>query len=338
MPDRYPSAGRRAGRAVALAVLGGLLAALTSCGSGTSDAAGPIQDGQPVRVGVLQIAQAALLDSTVARFQERFTQLAAPRQVTFDVQNAGGDQSLVASITRNFARSDYDMFAVIGTPAVVALAHQVTDRPVIAIAMGDPVGAGVAQTLDRPGGNITGSTDYVEPAALLPTLQAATPRPARIGTVFDPSNQNMAAWTQALHAAARDAGLEIVDATISGPGDVSSAARSLVGRADAVLIGPDATVVAGLDAVGAVAAQAHLPTYVIGGEATTAGILASLGPDYAQVGAQAAEAAMRVLHGTPPAEVPFTRPQGVQLEINGAVQAALGTTFPPDVQSAATVR
>ena len=337
MTGRCESVLHRVRRVVALAALSGLVAALTSCaGPGTSGP--PPPEGDEIRVGVLQIAQATLLDATMVRFRERLTELAAPRRVTFDVQNANGDQSLIASIARDFARGDDDVFAVIGTPAVVALAHQVTDRPVIAVAMGDPVGAGVAQTLDRPGGNVTGSTDFVEPAGLLPTITSATPRPARIGTVFDPSNQNMTAWTRALHTAGRNAGLEIVDATISGPGDVASAARSLTGRADAVLIGPDATVVAGLDAVGAVAAQAHLPAYVIGGDATTTGILASLGPDYPQVGAQAAEAAARVLRGAPPGEVPFTRPQGVHLEINGAVQTALGTTFPADVQSAATMR
>jgi putative ABC transport system substrate-binding protein len=327
---------RRTRRAVALAVLGGLATALTACGAPSPPAAAP--GDEPVRVGVLQIAQAALLDSTVGRFRQRLTELVAPRRVEFEVQNANSDQSLIASITRDFARSDDDLFAVIGTPAVIALAQQVTNRPVVAIAMGDPVGAGVAQTLDRPGGNVTGSTDFVEPAELLPTLTGATPRPDRVGTVFDPSNQNMAVWTRALHAAGTAAGLDVVDATISGPGDVASAARSLAGRSDAILIGPDATVVAGLDAVGAVAAQAGIPTYVVGGDATIPGVLASIGPDYAQVGVQAAEAAQAVLRGTPAAEVPFTRPQGVRLEVNGSVQTALGIRFPPDVQSAATVR
>ncbi|SHL11783.1 putative ABC transport system substrate-binding protein [Pseudonocardia thermophila] len=329
------SAARRVRRAIALAALSGLLTVLAACGGGGT--ASPSAPGEePVRVGVLQIAQAELLDTTVTRFQERLTELAAPRPVEFDLQHANGDQSLIASITRDFARSDHDLFAVIGTPAVVALAQQVTDRPIIAIAMGDPVGAGVAQTLEHPGKNVTGSTDYVEPAALLPTITAVTPRPTSIGTVFDPSNQNMAVWTTALHSAAEAAGLEIVDATISGPADVASAVRSLVGRSDAVLIGPDATVVAGLDAVGAVAAQAKLPVYVIGGDPGTTGILASIGPDYAQVGAQAADTAAQVLQGTPPGEVAFTRPQGVQLEINGAVQGVLGVTFPPEIQATAT--
>jgi putative ABC transport system substrate-binding protein len=330
-----------------LLAVGALAVALASCGDSGGDASStrPRSTGsgsaapESFDIGVLQIAEAAVLDDIVAAFQDRLTEELAPATVDFDRQNAQGDQSLIASLARDFASSDADAFAVIGTPAVIAMAQQITDRPIVAIAMGDPVGAGVADSLEAPGGNVTGSIDYVDPADILEQLLKASPAPRRIGTVYDPSNQNMQVWVADLTAAVEAEGdLELVEATVSGPGDVATAARSLDGRVDAILIGPDATVVGGIEAVGAAAAAARVPLYTAGGEASIDGVLASIGPDYPLVGELAAEAASTVLEGTPPAEVPFGEPTGVLLQINQATMDTLSVTFPADVLADATLQ
>jgi putative ABC transport system substrate-binding protein len=290
-------------------------------------------------IGVLQIAEAAVLDETVAAFEQRLADELAPATVDVEVQNAQGDQSLIASIARDFAGSDADAFAVIGTPAVLALAEQVADRPIIAIAMGDPVGAGVAESLEAPGGNVTGSVDYIDPAVILGEVLKSSPAPQRLGTIYDPSNQNMQVWVSELTAAIEDAGdVELVEATVSGPGDIATAARSLDGRVDAILLGPDATVVGGLEAVGAAAASAEVPLYVAGGDTSIDGIVASIGPDYPLIGELAAEAAATVLEGTPPGEVPFGEPSGVVLQIDEAALESLGVTFPAEVLEGAILQ
>ena len=328
-----------------LLAVGVLAVAVASCGDSGDDSssAGPGRTGAASEdsfdVGVLQVAEAAVLDDIVAAFQDRLTKELAPATVDFALQNAQGDQSLIASLARDFASSDADAFAVIGTPAVIAMAQQITDRPIVAIAMGDPVGAGVADSLEAPGGNVTGSVDYVDPAVILEELLKASPAPRRLGTVYDPSNQNMQVWIADLTAAVEAEGdLDLVEATVSGPGDVVTAARSLDGRVDAILIGPDATVIGGVEAVGAAAASAGVPLYTAGGDASIDGVLASIGPDYPVVGELAAEAASTVLEGTPPGEVPFGEPTGVLLQINQATMDALGVTFPADVLEDATLQ
>jgi putative tryptophan/tyrosine transport system substrate-binding protein len=327
---------RRVPHVVAAALLLGVLAA--GCSSAPADDT-PLGERDSYRVGLLQIAPATLLDQTVQAFEDRLSAQLAPKKVTVDVVNAQGDQSLIATSARDLAGSDADAFAVIGTPAVIALARQVTDRPVIAIAMGDPVGAGLAAGLDAPGGNVTGSVDYVDPALLLDQIMTVQPAPTRLGTVYDPSNQNMVVWTEALaKAVAAHPGLELVESTISGSADVATAARGLVGRADAVLVGPDATVFAGLPAVGAALGGAGVPVYVSGGDASVDGVLATIGPDYPAVGALAADAAAQVLNGTPAAQVPFGRPAGVEFGINRATMESLGVTIPQSILATATVQ
>jgi len=182
-------------------------AALAACGSsgstgtpGTS-AAATGSGAQSLRVGVFEIASAAILDQTVAAFEDELKAKLAPRTVTFDLKNAQGSTTLITSISRDFAESSDAAFAVVGTPAVVALAQQVKGKPIFALAMGDPVAAKVAQRLAKPGGNVTGSIDYVDPALVLKSIMQISPAPKRIGTIYDPSNQNMQVWIKALHAA-----------------------------------------------------------------------------------------------------------------------------------------
>lgn len=285
------------------------------------------------------MVSAALLDEMVTGFQEEFLASTGlgPDDVVWDVRNAQGDASLTQSIARELADSDMDMFAVLGTPAVLALTALETERPIIAIAMGDPVGAGVAESLDAPGGNVTGSIDYVDPALVLAEIEKVSPPVTRLGTVYDPSNQNLQVWVADLEEATAEAGITLETATVATSADVSAAARSLVGRVDGILIGPDGIVIGALPAVIEAAASDNLPLYLTGGDVSMTGVLATLGPDYPELGALAAEAAAAVYEGADPGEVPFGRPEAIEWGVNADTAEALGVTIPEDVLSSATV-
>jgi putative ABC transport system substrate-binding protein len=307
----------------------GLCLALLAAGCGGSASSGSTGGAQPVTVGVLVIAQAQVLDQTVQAFEDELRSKAGGRKVSFTVKNANGDTTLIQSIVRDFVDSGDTMFAVIGTPAVIAMAKAEKRRPIIALAIGDPVGAGVARSLDHPGGNVTGSVDYVNPKLLLAQLAQTAPKPARIGTVYDPSNANMQVWIKDLRAAvAASPGLSLTEATISGSGDIATAARSLAGRVDTLLIGPDASVFAGMAAIAGTAKTNRLPLYVVAGDPSIDGVVASLGPDYPTIGRLAGDAAGRVLAGSKPGDVPFGRPSGVEWSANQATASRLGVTIP----------
>lgn len=311
---------------------------LSSCsGAGGSD--GLDGDG-PLRVTVLQIASADVLDETVEAFEAQLTEELAPREVEFDLKNAQGDQSLVNSLASAAADSDAHAFAVIGTPLVIALAGQERRRPIIALAMGDPVGAQVAESLEEPGGNVTGSVDFIDPAIPLEQIMTIEPTPERIGTIYDPSNPNMQTWIDAFDAAVAEyPGLEVVESTISGTADVEAAARSLAGRVDIEVIGPDSSAYAALDIIGATALANDVPTYVIAGDPTVTGILASIGSDYSASGRRAATAAAAIFEdGADPGSIPFSEPEGVEFTVNESTMTALGVTVPADLLAGETVQ
>jgi putative tryptophan/tyrosine transport system substrate-binding protein len=348
MNPAHSKASRRRGglrttaSAVAAAAVAAALAACSSAGStgsagapGTASTSAAAAAAQPLRVGVFELVSATVIGQTVAAFEAELKAKVAPRPVTFDLKNAQGEAGLITSITRDFAESSDSAFAVIGTPAVVAMAQQIKSKPIFALAIGDPVGAKVAQSLDKPGGNVTGSIDYVDPAIVLKSVMEISPAPKRIGTIYDPSNENMQVWIKGLQAAAaKYPGLSVAESTISGVQDVPTAADSLAGRVDAELIGPDATVLSVLPAVGSTAAKASIPVYVIGGS-PGGGILASIGPNYPTLGKLAADAAVKVFDGTPAADVPFATPPGVQIQVDPATMAKLHVTIPASLTGTA---
>jgi putative ABC transport system substrate-binding protein len=320
-------------RAAALAVVS--LLALAACSSKSTS---PSTSGQPpLKVGILQLSQAKLLDDIVSGFKKGITRELAPRQVVFDVKNAQGDNSLIQSIARQLAESDADMFATAGTPGLIALANIEKRRPIIGLAMTDPVKAKVANSLDASGTNVTGSLGYIPPAFILDQMLQIQPAPKTFGTVYDPSNEASNIWERDFKAAlATHPGMKLIEATIAASGDIPLAARSLVGRADTWVLPPDATVIAGLPGVGSIALSAKASLIITGGDATTAGVLASLGPDYGALGELGGVVAARVVRGEKPGTVPFARPSGANWVVNKATVTALGVTLPPSATAGAS--
>ena len=325
-------------RATAVALVTAAAAGLAGCGGGATAADGAVGRGL-VEVGVFQMTSAPVLDAIVGGFKGSFLESTGlgPESVEFVHRNAQGDSSLIQSIARELAGRDLDMIAVVGTPAVLAQAEVEGEVPIVALAMGDPVAGGVAASLDAPGGNVTGSIDYVAPDLVVDELLGIEPGARRIGTVFDPANDNMRVWLDDLRPALDDRGVTLVEAPISSSADVVTAARSLGGRVDAVLIGPDATVISSIDAVGAFARDERLGLYGVTIEAATSGVLAALGPDYHEVGRLAGAAAAEVHAGADPGRVPFRRPGTLRPVLNATTADRLGLVLPQSVLDRVTL-
>jgi putative ABC transport system substrate-binding protein len=300
----------------------------SATGEGSTTASATEAGGDPVKVGILQIAQIEVLDQTVAAFEAGMKKSLAPREVEFELKDAQEETSLIAAISREFVGSDDDMFAVIGTPAVIALAKEETERPIIAIAMGDPVGSKVADSLTKPGTNVTGSIDFIDPSEILSEIEAVTPAPKKLGTIYDPSNENSVVWVKALkEAVAETPGLSLEEATIGSTEDINAASRSVAASSEAILIGPDAKVYSGMPAVIAAAEGEGDQLYVIGGEPAE-GVLAAIGPNYPTLGTHTGELAAEVAAGADPATTAFVKPESVEWAVDQATAAKLGVKLP----------
>ncbi|CAO3422369.1 ABC transporter substrate-binding protein [Azospirillum endophyticum] len=253
-----------------------------------------------------------------------------------EYQSAQGNPATAAQIARQFAGSRPDVIVPISTPSAQAVAAATRDIPVVFTAVTDPVSAQMVKSMDKPGANITGLSDMAPVGAHVALIREILPQAKRIGVLYNPGEPNSIVLVKALKDEAAKAGLSVVEASVPKSSDAQQAVRSLVGKADAVYIPLDNTVVSALESVIAVGQQAKLPIFSADTDSVARGTVASIGFDYFQVGKQTGAIVARVLKGEKPGDIPVTLAEGTDLFVNPKSAAAMGVTLPDAVVKRAT--
>ncbi|HEX7562233.1 MAG TPA: ABC transporter substrate-binding protein [Bradyrhizobium sp.] len=228
-----------------------------------------------------------------------------------------------------------DVLVVYGTLASLAAKAATTTIPVVMLDTSDPVASGLVVSLARPGGNITGLTDFEDD--LYPKrfelLKAAAPRTARVAFVQeDKSLRFDAAAYDALKrkedAAAQALGIDLLRIVMRTSQDFEKVTATIMReRVDALLLtGQGAYVMRREFAEFAI--RQRLPLMVSGRAAGTGGALMSYGPDPADNLRKAATFVAKILNGAKPADLPIERPTKVELVINLKTAKAIGLTIP----------
>ncbi|MCW2236320.1 ABC transporter substrate-binding protein [Azospirillum canadense] len=253
-----------------------------------------------------------------------------------DYQSAQGNPATAAQIARQFVGARPDVIVPISTPSAQAVAASTRDIPVVFTAVTDPVGAQLVKSMDKPGGNITGVSDMAPVGEHVALIREIVPSVKRVGVLYNPGEPNSVSLVKALKEEAAKAGLIVTEATATKSADAQQAARSLVGKVDAVYIPLDNTVVSALESVIAVGQQAKLPIFSADTDSVARGTVASIGFDYRQVGRQTGEVVARVLKGEKPGDIPAIHAKGTDLFVNPKSAAAMGVTIPAAVTQRAT--
>lgn len=253
-----------------------------------------------------------------------------------EYQSAQGNPATAAQIARQFAGARPDVIVPISTPSAQAVVAATRDIPVVFTAVTDPVGAQLVKSLDKPGANVTGVSDMAPVAEHVALIREIVPSVKRLGVLYNAGEPNSVSLVKALKDEAQKAGLTVVEATATKSADAQPAARSLVGKVDAVYVPLDNTVVSALESVVAVGQQAKLPVFSADTDSVARGTVASIGFDYRQVGRQTGEAVVRILKGEKPGDVPVTFAKGTDLFVNPKSAAAMGVTIPEAVIQRAT--
>ncbi|MFC5356940.1 ABC transporter substrate-binding protein [Azospirillum himalayense] len=253
-----------------------------------------------------------------------------------EYQSAQGNPATAAQIARQFAGARPDVIVPISTPSAQAVVASTREIPVVFTAVTDPVGAQLVRSLDKPGANVTGVSDMAPVAEHVALIREIVPSVKRLGVLYNAGEPNSVSLVKALKDEAQKAGLTVVEATATKSADAQPAARSLVGKADALYVPLDNTVVSALESVVAVGQQAKLPVFSADTDSVARGTVASIGFDYRQVGRQTGEAVVRILKGEKPGDVPVTFAKGTDLFVNPKSAAAMGVTIPEAVTKRAT--
>lgn len=261
----------------------------------------------PLKVGITQIVEHPSLDKARQGFIDRLTELGyvEGQDIVYDIHSAQGDLSVARAIAEKFLADRVDMVLAIATPTAQAAAQVIKEIPILITAVTDPVAAGLVESIERPGTNVTGTSDLTPVEAQLTLLKLIAPAATRVGIVYNAGETNSVVQVQIARNVAAQRGLQVVEATAGNSSEVLQAAQSLQGRVDAIYVPTDNTVVSAIDAVVAVAERLKLPLIVGEESSVEQGGLATIGIDYYQLGRQTADIAHRVFQGENPAEIPI---------------------------------
>lgn len=322
-------------------VLAGLAAALSlalaGCASGTSstqDTAAPTAGAEAYTIGITQIVAHPSLDAAREGFKQALEE--AGLEVTYDEQNAQGDQATATSIASKFASADLDLILAIATPTAQATAQAITDKPLLFTAVTDPVAAQLVESMEAPGGNATGTSDMNPVADQIALVKRVAPDAQTVGVIYSSGEVNSEVQVKAAREAAAAEGLTLVEKTVTTTGEVQQAASSL--DVDVIYVPTDNNVVAGLESVIQVAESKRIPLVAGEGDSVEKGALITYGIDYTKLGQQTGEMAVRILtEGADPASMPVETQSELTLVVNQGAAERMGVTLPEDLLAEAEV-
>jgi ABC-type uncharacterized transport system substrate-binding protein len=313
----------------------------------TGAASGP---NKTHRIAILQHANTAVLDDGIRGVIDGLASrgLREGDGLTIERFNAQGDMPTGIAIARQLTAGGYDLVITSSTPSMQAVANNNRDgrtRHLFTL-VADPFASGIG--LDRA--NPLKHPAYMVGQGTFPPVETAfalarrmLPALKRIGVAWNPSESNSLVFVERGRRVAADMGLTLVEANADNTSAVGDAVNSLIARdAQAIWVGGDNTVIAGIDSVIAIAARAGLPVFTILPGAPERGTLFDAGPDFFQVGHQGGLLAADILGGADMTKIPVRDVLDLVppfLSVNTRVVKGLKEPWqvPDDVRTSASV-
>ncbi|HEY2980780.1 MAG TPA: ABC transporter substrate-binding protein [Anaerolineales bacterium] len=245
-----------------------------------------------------------------------------------------GRTDRLPGIMADLVERGVDVVVAGGTPAVVAAVRANKTIPVVSMGMGDPVGNGLAASLARPGGNMTGmSLQYEEglPGKLLGLMQETVPNLTTVAVVSNPQSPLSRLWESQLSAVAPAVGVKILFLHIMKREELGQVLRQARQHAQAIMVVPDPITTNHRREVVELAAKQRLPGMYVMRDFVDDGGLMSYGVDMSRILQRAAEYVDKILKGAKPGDLPIEQPTKFELVVNLKTAKALGLTIPQSI-------
>lgn len=262
------------------------------------------------KVGICNYVDDASLNQIVANIEATLAELGEANNVKFEIMydNCNADANVMAQIIANFIAEKVDLMVGVATPVAMAMqsATEENQIPVVFAAVSDPLAVGLVDTLEAPGANITGTSDYLDTAAVLNLVFAANPDAKKIGLLYDIGQDSSATPIAAAKAYLDAKGVAYVERTGTNNDEVLLAAQSLTyDGVDAIFTPTDNTIMTAELAIYEVLAEAGIPHYTGADSFALNGAFLGYGVDYANLGVETANMIADILvNQKNPAEVP----------------------------------
>ena len=285
------------------------------------------------RIGICNFVDDASLNQIIANIRTRLAEIEAEENVSFEIaeDNCNLDGSVMQQIISNFIADEVDLMVGVATPVAMTMQGMTEDNqiPVVFAAVSDPLGAGLVASLEAPGANITGTSDYLDTGAVLNLIFAANPEAKNIALLYNPAEDASTAPIAAAKEILTEKGIAFKEYSGANITEVIQAAEAIVADGmDAVFTPTDNTIMAAELSIYEKLAEAGIPHYTGADSFALNGAFLGYGVDYANLGRETADMIAEILlKGATPAATPVKTFDNGTATVNTDTCAALGWDY-----------
>ena len=289
--------------------------------------------GASYTIGICNYVDDASLNQIVENIQSQLADIGAEKGVTFHVEydNCNADSNLMSQIISNFQADNSDLLVAVATPVAMAMqaATEESGTPVVFAAVSDPVSVGLVDSLEAPGSNLTGTSDYLDTAAVMNLMFVQNPDLQKVGLLYDLGQDSAASAIESAKAYLEDKGVEVIERTGTSVDEIALAAQALVSDGvEAVFTPTDNTVMKSELTIYETFAEAGIPHYTGADSFALNGAFLGYGVDYANLGVETANMiASILLDGADPAATAVKTFDNGTATINTEICEQLGIDF-----------
>ena len=246
------------------------------------------------------------------------------KNLKWHYQSAQGNTGTAAQIARKFVGDKPDAIVAIATPSAQAVVAATKTVPVVFSAVTDPVAAKLVPSWEASGTNVTGVSDLLALDKQMDLVKQVVPDAKRVGMVYNPGEANSVVVVKELQKLLPTMGMTLVEAAAPRSVDVSSAARSLVGKVDVLYTSTDNNVVSAYEALVKVGQDAKIPLVASDTDSVKRGAVAAYGINYRDLGEQTGRVVARILKGEAPGSIKPEVSTKLELFVNPAAAQKQG--------------
>ena len=307
-------------------------------------------EGATYKVGICNYVDDASLNQIVENIQNQLAAIGEEKGVTFDIayDNCNADASVMNQIIANFIADNVDLMVGVATPVAMTMQGMTEDNqiPVVFAAVSDPLATELVASLEAPGANITGTSDYLDTSAVLNLIFAADPEADLIGLLYDVGQDASTTPIAEAKAYLDEKGIAYREYTGTNVTEVQLAAQAAVADGvDALFTPTDNTIMTAELSIYETLAEAGIPHYTGADSFALNGAFLGYGVDYANLGVETANMVAGILvDGNDPATTPVMTFDNGTATVNTETAAALGldldalkTAFEPYCTSIQTI-
>ncbi len=258
------------------------------------------QSAGAYKIGICNYVDDASLNQIVDNIEGRLKEIEKEKNVKFDIKydNCNADSNVLNQIIANFGADKVDLMVGVATPVAMSMqaATEESGIPVVFAAVSDPVGTGIVESMEKPGANLTGTSDQLDTNAIMNLILAQNPDISKVGLLYDAGQDSSTAAINDAKAFLEGHGIEYVEHTGTNVDEVSLAVDAFIADGvEAIFTPSDNTIMTAELSIYEKLADAGILHYAGADSFALNGAFLGYGVDYANLGRETGDMVAEIL-------------------------------------------